>query len=114
MKLSTDKEKEKNTMTNNEFLAQLNEAVSRHPIIAKSKAKTVNELLYVLRMEFSNDFNVSIKEKDGTWGCIPSTKECFIPVKTLALKIKSIKYEEEVVDFDDRTEVFHCLTIETK
>ena len=101
-------------MTNKEFLAQLNEAVSKHPIIARSKAKTVNELLYVLRMEFNNDFNISIKNKDGSWSCIPSTKECFIPVKTLALKIKSIEYEEEIVDFDDRTELFHCLTIEPK
>ena len=98
-------------MTTNEFFKALNEAMDRHPIIKRSKVKTINELLYVLRMEFNEDFNVSINEKDGTWGCIPSTKECFIPVKTLALKIKGIVYEEVN---DEDAGCVHCLTINTK
>lgn len=98
-------------MTNNEFLTALNDAMAKHPIIARSKVKTINELLYVLRMEFEDDFNISIKEKNGTWGCIPSTKECFIPVKTLALKISNIEYEEEN---DEDVGFWRCLTITTK
>ena len=92
-------------MTNKEFMNELHSAFNRHPI-TKGTWHTVNELIYVLRMEFSDDFCISV-EKDGTWSCIPSSKETFIPCATLSKKIKEIKYEEE--DFDDK--IVKCLII---
>ena len=98
-------------MTNNEFLAALNKAFAKHTMLAKSNPKSINELLYVLRMEFDNDFCISIPEKNGAWNCIPSSKETFIPTKTLARKIDSINYEEET---DEVFGTVYYLTIYTK
>lgn len=98
-------------MTNNEFLRELNKAFEKYPMLAKSNPRSINELLYVLRMEFDNDFCISIPEKNGAWSCIPSSRETFISSKTLARKISNIEYEEEA-DKDFGT--IYCLTIYTK
>ena len=95
-------------MTNKEFQTKLQAMYEEHPMIARSKRKTVNEIFYMLRMDKENDYNVSLLE-DGVWTCVPSVKECFIPVKTLERHIKSIECDED--DFDCK-EV--CLTIVTE
>ena len=97
-------------MTNNEFLTALNKAFAEHPMLAKSNPKSINELLYVLRMEFDNDFCISIPEKNGAWSCIPSSRETFISTKMLARKIDCIEYEEEK---DEELGTIYCLTIYT-
>lgn len=38
-------------MTNTEFQKKLNDMYAKHPMIAISKQKSLNELMYVLRME---------------------------------------------------------------
>ena len=81
-------------MTNAEFQIKLQEMYKEHPMIAASKKKTVNELFYVLRMDKENDYNINLIE-DGIWGCVPSVKECFISVRTLARHVKSVVCEEE-------------------
>lgn len=81
-------------MTNKEFQAKLQAMYNEHPMIARSEKKTVNELFYVLRMDNENDYNVSINE-DGFISCIPSVKECFIPVRTLAKHVKKVECDEE-------------------
>jgi hypothetical protein len=95
-------------MTNKEFQTKLQAMYEEHPMIARSKRKTVNEIFYMLRMDKENDYNISLLE-DGIWTCVPSVKECFIPVKTLARHIVSIECDEE--DFDC---VEICLTIVTE
>lgn len=97
-------------MTNVEFQERLRQMYAENPMIARSKKKTVNEVLYLLRMDKENDYNVNLVE-DKVWSCIPSVKECFIPVKTLAKHVKSIECDETDYGFEVK-EV--CLTIVTE
>ena len=77
-------------MTNQEFQTKLNEMFAKHPMLARSNPKSLNELIYVLRMEGDRDYSISTN--DG--GCIPSVRETFVPTRTLAKKVMSIEYEE--------------------
>lgn len=77
-------------MTNVEFQAKLDAMYSKHPMIALSNPKSLNELLYVLRMEGDRDYCVSTN--DGL--CIPSVRETFVPSRDLAKKVVSIEWEE--------------------
>lgn len=97
-------------MTNVEFQEKLQQMYKENPMIARSKKKTVNEILYLLRMDKENDYNISMVE-GRAWSCIPSVKETFVPVKTLARHVKSIVCD----DADDNPgcpEI--CLTIITE
>ena len=80
-------------MTNVEFQEKLRQMYAENPMIARSKKKTVNEIFYLLRMDKENDYNVNLIE-NGIWGCVPSVKECFVSVKTLAKHAKSIVCDE--------------------
>lgn len=84
-------------MTKAEFFNHVNALIAEHPIIAQSKRKTVNELLYVLRMDKEYDYNISIKDPEAknVWTCIPSVKECFIPIRDLKKHVKSVEYDDE-------------------
>jgi hypothetical protein len=81
-----------------------------HPMIARSEKKTVNELFYVLRMDKENDYNINLIE-GGIWCCIPSVKECFIPVTTLAKHIVRVECDETDYGFEVK-EI--CLTVVTE
>lgn len=81
-------------MTNVEFQNKLQAMYKEHPMIAKSEKKTVNELFYVLRMDKDNDYNICLSS-GGFISCIPSVKECFIDVKTLAKHVKKVVCDEE-------------------
>lgn len=78
------------------FLAWLDLEMQKYPLIYRSRTKTFNELTYVLRMS-GMDFSISIVEKNGGWGAIPSVYECFIPVSDLKKKIRvtDCDYDEE-------------------
>jgi hypothetical protein len=77
-------------MTNVEFQAKLEAMYEKHPMIARSNPKSLNELMYVLRMEGDRDYSIS----DNEGGCIPSVRETFVPTRKLAKKVVSIEYEE--------------------
>ena len=77
-------------MTNAEFQKKLNEMYTKHPMIARSNPKSLNELMYVLRMEGDRDYSISTN--DGS--CIPSVRETFVPSRDLAKKVMSIEWEE--------------------
>lgn len=77
-------------MTNTEFMKKLDEMYAKHPMIARSNPKSLNELIYVLRMEGDRDYSISTN--DG--GCIPSVRETFVPSRDLAKKVMSIEWEE--------------------
>ena len=77
-------------MTNVEFQAKLEEMYAKHPMIARSKTKSLNELMYVLRIEGDRDYSIS----DNEGGCIPSVRETFVPTRWLAKKVVSIEWEE--------------------
>ena len=83
-------------MTNVEFQAKLKEMYKKHPMIARSNPKSLNELMYVLRMEGDRDYSIS----DNEGGCIPSVRETFVPTRTLSRKVVSVEYE----DFEDEYE----------
>ena len=76
-------------MTNMEFQEKLQRMYADNPMIARSKKKTVNEIFYLLRMDKEHDYCISMVE-DGVWSCVPSVKECFVPVRSLARHVKSI------------------------
>jgi hypothetical protein len=77
-------------MTNVEFMNKLDEMYAKHPMIARSNPKSLNELMYVLRMEGDRDYSISTN--DGS--CIPSVRETFVPSRDLAKKVVSIEWEE--------------------
>ena len=77
-------------MTNVEFMEKLDAMYAKHPMIARSNPKSLNELMYVLRMEGDRDYSISTN--DG--GCIPSVRETFVPTRDLAKKVVSIEWEE--------------------
>lgn len=77
-------------MTNIEFQSKLEAMYAKHPMIARSSPKSLNELMYVLRMEGDRDYSIS----DNEGGCIPSVRETFVPTKWLAKKVVSIEWEE--------------------
>lgn len=77
-------------MTNAEFMTKLDTMYAKHPMIAISNPKSLNELMYVLRMEGDRDYSISTT--DG--GCIPSVRETFVPSRDLVKKVVSIEYEE--------------------
>ncbi len=77
-------------MTNAEFQVKLEAMYAKHPMIASSNPKSLNELMYVLRMEGDRDYSISTN--DGS--CIPSVRETFVPSRELAKKVTSIEWEE--------------------
>ena len=77
-------------MTNAEFHAKLDAMFAKHPMIARSNPKSLNELMYVLRMEGDRDYSISTN--DGS--CIPSVRETFVPSRDLARKVVSVEWEE--------------------
>lgn len=95
-------------MTNAEFQKYLQDIYDSHDIIGKSKVKTLNELLYMLRMDDSvTDYNVNlIIDGETGIGCIPSVKECFVPVRDLAMHVKAVECDEYDYGFDGL-----CLTV---
>ena len=95
-------------MTKNELFGKLNGIIKKHPMIARSKVLSVNELVYMLRFE-DEEFNISIIDKNKNWSWIPSARETFISTKTLALKIASIDF-----DVEGCNENMICMTVHTK
>ena len=98
-------------MTNVEFQTKLNAMYAKHPMIAKSNPKSLNELMYVLRVDGDRDYSIS----DNEGGCIPSVRETFVPSRDLARKVTNVcleEFEDEeygtygavFVDFDDNNE----------
>ena len=86
-------------MTNAEFQAKLEAMYAKHPMIARSNPKSLNELMYVLRMEGDRDYSIS----DNEGGCIPSVRETFVPTRTLARKVVAIEYEEFEEEYEGET-----------
>lgn len=78
-------------MTNDEFIGWLKKEFEKYPLLNRSVHYTINELVYVLRMS-GKDFMLNTIGR--SFGCIPSIQETFIPTRTLALRVKSIEYEE--------------------
>lgn len=83
--------------TKAEFFEHFNALVAAHPLIAKSKRMTFNELTYILRMDKGYDYNINVKDltKPNSMMCIPSVKECFIPINNLKQHVKSVEFEED-------------------
>lgn len=97
-------------MNNTEFQKKLTEMYESHLVTKTSQNKTFNELVWVLRQD-DVDYNISIPPyEDGRgWMCIPSVKECFIPVRELAKHVKAVVFDEcEDNDFEYDG---NCLTV---
>lgn len=85
-------------MTNNEFKTWLENEYAKHFTIKGSKEKSINELIYTLRMS-GIDFCLTVIDGNGSCLCIPSANETFIPSRYLAKKIKSIEYDTEEPEY---------------
>ena len=96
-------------MKNAEFQQKLETMYAEHPFISKGR-KTFNELCWILRQDDA-DYNISIPpyKEDMGWICIPSVKECFIPVKELAMHVNKVEVDE-FADDDFEYEGI-CLTV---
>ena len=86
-------------MTNAEFQVKLEEMYEKFPSIARRKQKTLNELVYVLRMS-GDDYQLNTKDlsNPGTFGCIPGVQDVFIPVRDLAKQVISVEFDEEIYE----------------
>ena len=80
-------------MTNIDFQKELCKMRSQYSFISN---KTLNELVYVLRMSGEN-YQLTITDCNFPNGCscIPGVIDTFIPVKTLAKKVVSVEFDEE-------------------
>ena len=95
-------------MTNAEFQMKLNEMFAKHPMLARSNPKSLNELMYVLRMEGDRDYSIS--SNDGA--CIPSVRETFVPSRELAKKIALIEYEEYEDEYEGETYRYSTILVD--
>lgn len=95
-------------MTNVEFQAKLEAMYAKHPMIARSNPKSLNELMYVLRMEGDKDYAISTN--DGS--CIPSVRETFVPTRELAKKVVSIEYEEFEDEYEGKTYQYSAIIVD--
>ena len=95
-------------MTNAEFMTKLDAMYAKHPMIARSNPKSLNELMYVLRMEGDRDYSISTN--DGK--CIPSVRETFVPSRDLAKKVTSIEYEEFEDEYEGETYNYSAIIID--
>ena len=83
-------------MTNKEFQKQLEEMYGKYSLIKNRKQKTLNELVYVLRMSGENwQLNTQRDDIPNGFVCIPGVQDTFIPVKDLAQKVVSVEFDEE-------------------
>lgn len=88
-------------MTDTEFKNHLESIYNSHPILNKSKRKTVNELFFMLRTDSAiTDYNINIVDENGKILCVPSVKEAFVNVNTLAKHVKEIRCDGEDEYFD--------------
>lgn len=98
-------------MTNADFQKKLEVMYASHSFITKGPRKTFNELAWVLRQD-DVDYNVNIVpyNDDTRWLCIPSIKECFIPVRDLAMHVSKVEFDEDFNN-DDFGYDGICLTV---
>lgn len=86
-------------MTNAEFQVELEKMYQEFPTIAKRKQKTLNELVYTLRMSGENyQLNTFDASSHSSWGVIPGVQDTFIPVKDLAKKVVIVEFDEETYE----------------
>lgn len=97
-------------MTNAEFQNKLERMFEQHFIILRGQKTTFNELTWILRQD-NVDYNINIPpyKEDMGWLCIPSVKECFIPVSALAMHVSKVEVDE--MDDDDFEWDGVCLTV---
>lgn len=83
-------------MTDQEFQKKLEQMYGKYSFISKSKQKTFNELVYVLRMSEENwQINTTCDAVPNGFSCYPGVKDVFIPAKALAQKVVSVEFDEE-------------------
>ncbi len=80
------------------FTAKMDELLDKYPMFKKSVQLSVNELVYVLRMD-SGKYSVNIHDERDMWiTMIPDVDDTFIPSRTLAQKLIAIEQEGEPED----------------
>ena len=96
-----EEEVEEEDMTDVRFQEHLKELYDKHLGRFKAEHTTLNELLYVLRMD-DNDWQVNTydtKTKNGCT-CIPGVRDTFVPVRLLAQKVVAVEFDEETYEED--------------
>ena len=83
-------------MTEKEFMTWLEVEFAKHPMLAKSSPRSLNELCYVLRMS-GKEFAIGWRTGDG-FASIPSVQMAFIPSWQLAQKIEVVGYDEDTFE----------------
>ena len=84
---------------NASFQVELEKMYQGHRFIADRKQKTLNELVYTLRMSGENyQLNTYNKKVPNGSTCIPGVQDTFIPVRMLAQKVISVEFDEETYE----------------
>lgn len=84
-------------MNNKKFQKMLEEMYGKYSFISKTRIKTLNELVYVLRMNgrlTGVNWQLNIENENGCT-CIPGVMDSFIPVRDLAKGVVSVEFDEE-------------------
>lgn len=98
-------------MTNMEFKTKLIKAFKTHMFVKGRDHHTLNELMYVLQHDSrfdGEDFNISIRKRNGEWWCIPSL-DFFVSIPCL-----SVWFDDEYVEFELEEcgeEKYNCITV---
>ena len=94
-----------------EFKTKLSKVFKTHMLMNNRDKHTINELLYILRYDDAfkgENFNISIRKKDGGWLCIPSL-DSFISISFLSMWFEDAQVEFEVETIGE--EQYNCITI---
>ena len=87
-------------MTNAKFQQMLQDTYKKSSFLNNRTQKTVNELVYALRMDgmlTGINWQINIETQNGCT-CIPGVMDSFIPVKNLAQKVVSVEFDEETYE----------------
>lgn len=87
-------------MTNAKFQQMLQDIYNKSSFLNNRTKKTVNELVYALRMDgmlSGINWQINIETKNGCT-CIPGVMDSFIPVKNLAQKVVNVEFDEETFE----------------
>lgn len=82
-------------MTKKDFRDHLASLYARYPLIDKNKRKSINELLYVLRMDSDYNYNITICE-GNKYKFIPDVRETFVPLRTLTKYVGLVTLDEDM------------------
>lgn len=84
-------------MTNAEFQQKLQDMYLSHTATRHCGQKTLNELVFALRMSGElYQLNYCTSPDHDNMICVPDVEQTFIPVRDLAMKVVNVYFDEDI------------------